>query len=250
MVTSSAVIRHAFYHPGAVVPLHAHDKATIVYGVGGPCIERTPSGVVTSKGRLTIHPAGYEHSLEYQGATHVLAIELEGEAYRLPAKMGTTRLPATAYDAFWRMMVAVAEARPAAGIEAAIGDIVAEAVAYSSRQLPEPVRIAVEMLHSDWRAPPSATRISRKARISAPYLCRLFKMHMGVTLREYGQCLRIDYARALLWGTGLTLAEVAAETAFADQSHLTRVLRRHSAKTPRRLRRLAPFAGRHLPTPS
>ena len=43
-----------------------------------------------------------------------------------------------------------------------------------------------------------------------------------------------------LWGTDLPIADVAAETGFADQSHLTRVLAAHSAWTPLRLRSLAP----------
>ena len=63
---------------------------------------------------------------------------------------------------------------------------------------------------------------------------------MGVTLQRYAVIVRLDYARGLLWSTDRAIADIAADTGFADQSHLTRALTEHSAQTPLRLRWLAP----------
>jgi transcriptional regulator GlxA family with amidase domain len=70
----------------------------------------------------------------------------------------------------------------------------------------------------------------------------VFKRLMGVTLQQYGLLLRLDKARGLLWGTRMPLPDVAAETGFADQSHLTRSLATLSNQTPLRLRMTAPCA--------
>jgi AraC-like DNA-binding protein len=71
---------------------------------------------------------------------------------------------------------------------------------------------------------------------SPQYLCRAFKRAVGLTLKQYSQALRLDYARALLWGSGRSISEIATITGFADQSHLTRVLRQRSGQTPVKLR--------------
>ena len=67
-----------------------------------------------------------------------------------------------------------------------------------------------------------------------------FRKTVGITLQQYGLLVRLDHARGMLWSTDLPIAEIAAETGFADQSHLTRALSAHSAWSPLRLRWLAP----------
>ena len=61
-----------------------------------------------------------------------------------------------------------------------------------------------------------------------------------MTIGQYSLALRIDHARGLLWSSDMPICEVAAETGFADQAHLTRVLGDYSDKTPARLRWKAP----------
>src|SRR4051812_2559523 len=76
MDAPGATLRHAFYEPGAEGGWHEHRAASLVYGVGGPCIERDVEGRECVKRRFSYHPVGYAHSLAYQASTHVLAIEL------------------------------------------------------------------------------------------------------------------------------------------------------------------------------
>jgi AraC family transcriptional regulator len=92
------------------------------------------------------------------------------------------------------------------------------------------------MLHENWHRPPSARELAAQLGFSPQYLCRSFKQWMGLTLTQYNQAIRLDYARGLLWGSGTDLSEIASMTGFTDQSHLTRVLRRHSGRTPGALR--------------
>jgi AraC family transcriptional regulator len=53
----------------------------------------------------------------------------------------------------------------------------------------------------------------------------------------YARQVRIRTAQRLLLATDTPLAQVAAHAGFADQAHLTRVLRAALGNTPGRLRR-------------
>lgn len=100
----------------------------------------------------------------------------------------------------------------------------------------------IDHLHKHWREVQSAHSIAQRFGISPQHLCRAFKQKLGVTMGQYSLALRIDYARGLLWGSDLPICEVAAETGFFDQAHLTRVLGLRSDRTPARLRWAAPRA--------
>ncbi|MFV0462098.1 MAG: helix-turn-helix transcriptional regulator [Nostocoides sp.] len=65
---------------------------------------------------------------------------------------------------------------------------------------------------------------------------RAFVATMGCTPHGYVINRRLERARILLASAHLTLAEVAAQCGFADQSHFTRVFRRHVGTTPGRYR--------------
>jgi len=241
--TKIAVLRHALYEEGASVPTHRHDRASLVYGVGGPCTEVNGSSQ-TIRRRLTFLPEGHEHALEYKGATHVLAIEIAPDWLRrtcnghVPTEM--VALPATLYNRVWRVMIEIASRAPDAAVSASLGELVRAAMDYV-RAPPSPLVIAlIDDLHQHWKDVPSVSQLARKYSLSRQYVCRVFRKGLGITLQQYGLLVRLDYARGMLWGTQLPIAQIAAETGFADQSHLTRALSAHSAWSPLRLRWLAP----------
>jgi AraC family transcriptional regulator len=68
------------------------------------------------------------------------------------------------------------------------------------------------------------------------YLARAFRAHYGLSVGEYGRRLRVAWAAAELARSETPLAEIAARAGFADQSHFTRVFRRHVGTTPARYR--------------
>ena len=114
--TSVATLRHAYFETGGATVHHCHDRASLFYGVGGPCLTlepgRPPAMVAR---RLTFHPAGYEHSLRFLGKTHVLAIEfpeigVDGHEYRWPPS--SAPLPATLYNLLWNAMFRIADHEP------------------------------------------------------------------------------------------------------------------------------------------
>jgi AraC family transcriptional regulator len=72
--------------------------------------------------------------------------------------------------------------------------------------------------------------------ISPSYFMTLFKKSTGLAPHQYIITHRIAKAKMLLTHTKLSIAEVAVNTGFADQSHLTRLMRRHIGLTPKILR--------------
>src|SRR3569623_1633373 len=81
----SGTLRLASYERGAHVPEHRHEQPSLVYGVGGPCVETSASQHDTVRRRLTYLPAGYAHALDYVGPTQVFAIDAGPE---LAARLG------------------------------------------------------------------------------------------------------------------------------------------------------------------
>ncbi len=72
------------------------------------------------------------------------------------------------------------------------------------------------------------------------YLCRTFSEHFGFTLGEYIRKLRMLRGWQLLTIGDGTLAEVALQSGFADQSHFTRLFKKQFGLTPGEYRRLSP----------
>jgi len=79
------------------------------------------------------------------------------------------------------------------------------------------------------------------------YLARAFRAHYGLSVGEYGRRLRLAWAAGELARAERPLAEISASAGFADQSHFTRVFKRHVGTTPARYREQArsrPFQNR------
>jgi AraC family transcriptional regulator len=68
------------------------------------------------------------------------------------------------------------------------------------------------------------------------HVARAFRAHYGVSVGEFGRRLRIDWAAVEIARGDRSLAEIAAEAGFADQSHFTRLFRRYIGTTPARYR--------------
>jgi AraC family transcriptional regulator len=74
------------------------------------------------------------------------------------------------------------------------------------------------------------------ANLSPFHFSRLFKASTGFTPYQHVIRRRTEEARDLLIGTEIPIREVALRAGFADQSHLSRHLRRRFGVTPGDLR--------------
>ena len=79
---------------------------------------------------------------------------------------------------------------------------------------------------------PSLTALAGAAGYSKAHFVRLFRRTTGTSPHRYLMLRRLDHARHLIATSTLSLAEVATETGFASQSHLTTAFVRRYGCTP------------------
>lgn len=71
------------------------------------------------------------------------------------------------------------------------------------------------------------------AQISPYHFLRLFKQSLGATPHQYILQCRIEKAKLLLQQSQLSIAEIANQVGFCDQSHLTRCFKQSLGVTPK-----------------
>jgi len=81
------------------------------------------------------------------------------------------------------------------------------------------------------------TDLARLAGISRSHFSRVFRTTTGMPPHRWHLNARIRRAQELLLDNGLPLTEIALQTGFADQSHLTRCFQRQVGTTPGAWRR-------------
>ena len=87
-----------------------------------------------------------------------------------------------------------------------------------------------EALHEP--APHSVSRLAEELQLHPVYMARVFRRHHGCTIGEYVRRLRLERAAHLLIASEQPISMVAASAGFYDQSHFTRIFRRHKGMTP------------------
>ncbi|WP_437893597.1 AraC family transcriptional regulator [Sorangium sp. So ce124] len=112
---------------------------------------------------------------------------------------------------------------------------------------PEKLRRALRFLEDHAHEPLTVADVAARAELSPGHLHHLFRTVLGTTVQERIADLRLRRAIDLLSRTELGIAEIAIRCGYADQSCLTRSLRRRRGVTPAALRRAARAEGRGEP---
>ena len=101
-------------------------------------------------------------------------------------------------------------------------------------------RRLVEGAHEALAADPdrSLPELAADLAVSTHHLSRIFRASAGHTLSRHRMRLRVRAALERLAGGERSLARLAADLGFADQSHLCRVVRGETGHTPSALRRV------------
>ena len=91
-------------------------------------------------------------------------------------------------------------------------------------------------LQLSFAEPTSLDELCAAVGTSVFHACRVFRRATGTTLHGYRRRLRVRHALALLVDSDASLADIAAQTGFASQSHLTNMFRAELGTTPGRVR--------------
>jgi len=93
------------------------------------------------------------------------------------------------------------------------------------------IRRALDYIRAHACQPLTIDELSDVAELSRSHFVRVFHKEVGLGPHEFLINIRVDRARALL-SRGRSITEAAAESGFADQSHLTRWFKRIVGITP------------------
>jgi AraC family transcriptional regulator len=102
---------------------------------------------------------------------------------------------------------------------------------------PRWLTLAVEYLHAHRCDAVQLSDVARAVGVAPSQLAHGFRERLGTTPGEYLRRLRVEWAAVQLRDGHAAVAEVALRAGFCDQSHFTRVFRRHYGMTPAAWRR-------------
>ena len=84
----------------------------------------------------------------------------------------------------------------------------------------------------------SLTNISKSLDINPSYLSREFSKHFNnLSFGEYTRKMRIEKAIELMKASPYSLTEISYLTGFSDQSHFTRIFKKHTGQNPSSFRK-------------
>jgi transcriptional regulator GlxA family with amidase domain len=100
------------------------------------------------------------------------------------------------------------------------------------------VKRALLIVQQTIDTPITVSKLAESLGVSRRRPERHFMTALGLGPQEAGRKVRLAYARKLLHSTYQTVSRIAAETGFADASHLIRAFRSESGEIPEAWRTL------------
>jgi AraC-like DNA-binding protein len=95
----------------------------------------------------------------------------------------------------------------------------------------------LDYLRTNYTETPTLEHLGKVVGLSPFYLIKLFTEQIGLTPFDYLRTCRVEQVKSRL-KAGQSIAEVALETGFYDQSHLNLVFKRHTGLTPRQYQKM------------
>jgi AraC-like DNA-binding protein len=99
------------------------------------------------------------------------------------------------------------------------------------------IAAALDFIHDHFREPISLGDMVAATALSSARFIQTFKRVTGITPHQYVMRLRLARAKDLLVRSDLTLAQIAVDSGFYDQSHLTMNFSKATGLTPAKFRR-------------
>lgn len=241
------------YGEGQRLPVHAHERPYLALVFRGGFEERMEGReYACEEGSLVLNTVGADHSDRFLAErTEVLNVELDGEWLEaLRADGWDDRRPA------WNERLPVRSrlrglagelARPERLSAFVIEGLCAELLEFAARASgprgacmasapPAWLGVVEQALAERFRRPPSLAELGRLVGISPTHLVRIFRARHGCSVGGFVRRLRGAHARDAVLHTRRELAEIALESGYADQSHMTREFRRRFGCTPGEMR--------------
>jgi AraC family transcriptional regulator len=241
--SSTAIVNLTALRPSSRLPDHTHTNPYLLLHVLGRYCDEGDDGIYEIGGPAAVfHPAGSAHEMA-MGAQGLATVIIEFDPDWLRRIPGSARTfdrarkwlggpiggRATGLARAWLHRPTDKRLFPAT--ENFLASLVArEAIAEG------PAWTAG--VHSALKAdePPALDSLARQVGVSRLWLVRAYRDRYGEGIAETLRRQRVERAICLIEGSNLSLAAVAAEAGFCDQSHMNRAIKLLLGMTPNEVR--------------
>lgn len=237
---------HKRYPAALRMARHAHDEWRFCLALDGSYTDSWRRGHRTrSPWQLSLHPAGETHTSVFHVPSACFHIEFRGKwRDRLLTDAGVA--PAPHEFLTGPVPLLAAELFRAVDDEDACSRLIVEGLAceligwaghslQTDSYLPPWLRQARDLVHDRFNETLRHDDIAEIVGVHPVHLARQFKRHFGFTIGEYLRRVRVEFITRHL-STKRTLAELALQAGFSDQSHLSRVFKQVTGRTPSQAR--------------
>ena len=248
--TSGFTLDETWYPRGLELEAHSHERANLCIVLQGALTERSGCRKrVCEPATLIVKPAGEEHSDLFHGAgARCLNIAVEQDQLArmdelLPA------LSASQYEVDPRLLTlghrlcmelqAADDVSPLA-VESLTLELIAgriRAARRRSARSPDWMERARDYLHDNFSRPLGLSAVAAAVGRHPAHVAQNFRRRYGLSIGEYVRRLRVDHVARRLVTSRASLAQLACEAGFTDQSHMQRVFKSQLGVTPAAYRR-------------
>jgi AraC family transcriptional regulator len=242
------------HRAGENIARHSHECAYFCFNHGGVYSETYGRRTrICRPGMVVFHPVGEVHCEIHESDVASLNVEIDAIwLHRMLEFAGPLDQPVEFHDdvvarAGAQLLYEVGRSDPdsALAIESLTWEVLAQATLpqrpLAHAQKPHWLLSAQEFLESNPRDSFGLSHLGADLGVHPVHLAATFRRFFGCSVGEYLRRVRLREARRKLADPQLSLAEVAAATGFADQSHLTRTFKRLCGMTPREYRTFLQF---------
>jgi AraC family transcriptional regulator len=227
---------------------HSHQSTHMIFVLDGPYVLSAGGQERTLPPRSLIFvPAGTTHQNYPQKRTKVLTVSIsdaqverasdyiqlpEAESDFRHGEIGQLATRLEAECGGWHN----ASPLTAAGLCLELLGAAATRTAVRERKPPRWLQTAKELLHDTCCETVSIAEVANAAGVHPIHLCRTFRRFFHCTPGDYLRQCRIEKAASLLRFGHRSIAQVACESGFGDQSQLSKAFRRKLGITPAEFR--------------
>jgi AraC family transcriptional regulator len=230
------------YSSTTALPRHYHEPAALTFATRGAFAETVARRTYQcSAFDVIARPPGEAHMNRYDDGTVCVIVSVEPDlipsldrASRLFVQPGI--LPRNAVmpiaHRVARELDALDEVSPVV-VEGLLLEMIGEAARPpSASNAPRWLAHARDYMHAHWQDAPALGDIARAAEVHPATLVRAFRRHLRCSPGTYLRRLRLEHAREALLTSRRSIADIALDAGFYDQSHFTNAFRRAFGVTP------------------
>ena len=234
-------VRHTV--PKAVPP-HRHEAAYFSLLLEGTYQERGAGfNLVYEPYTLVFHDAGTLHEDDIGTAgCRFFSVALLDQWSRVIAELGGARahvFELEGGDPVWIVLRLYREyCAQDAQTEAAVEDLVYQLCAHVTRREddervePEWLGVIDATVRQRFREPVDLTEMAARAGVHAAHVCRAFRRFRGHTISDAVLGMRMMHVCRRLIESDDSLSAIALEAGFTDQSHMSRIFKRVTGRSP------------------